>query len=92
MIEATVKTDKLDARILAQPLAADFLPRVWLPDDRTRSASRQVMRRAHLARPTDPGQKPDSCDPGPQSSSGTAGLGLVRHNRSALAVASTAIR
>jgi transposase len=28
-----VKTDKVDARILAQLLAADFLPPVWLPDD-----------------------------------------------------------
>jgi transposase len=29
--EAKVKTDKVDARILAQLLAADFLPPVWLP-------------------------------------------------------------
>jgi transposase len=45
-----VKTDKVDARILAQLLAADFLPPVWLPDERTRSLRRQVMRRAHLVR------------------------------------------
>jgi hypothetical protein len=31
-----VKTDKVDARILAQLLAADFLPDTWVPDDRTR--------------------------------------------------------
>ena len=49
--EAKVKTDKVDARILAQLLAADFLPPVWLPDERTRSLRRQVMRRAHLVRP-----------------------------------------
>jgi transposase len=48
--EAKVKTDKVDARILAQLLAADFLPPVWLPDDRTRSLRRQVMRRAHVVR------------------------------------------
>jgi transposase len=48
--EAKVKTDKVDARILAHLLAADFLPPVWLPDDRTRSLRRQVMRRAHLVR------------------------------------------
>ena len=48
--EAKVKTDKVDARILAQLLAADFLPPVWLPDERTRSLRRQVMRRAHLVR------------------------------------------
>jgi len=48
--EAKVKTDKVDARILAQLLAADFLPSVWLPDDRTRMLRRQVARRAHLVR------------------------------------------
>lgn len=48
--EAKVKTDKVDSRILAQLLAADFLPPVWLPDDRTRALRRQVMRRAHLVR------------------------------------------
>lgn len=48
--EAKVKTDKVDSRILAQLLAADFLPPVWLPDERTRALRRQVMRRAHLVR------------------------------------------
>jgi transposase len=48
--EAKVKTDKVDARILAQLLAADFLPPVWLPDDRTRMLRRQVARRTHLVR------------------------------------------
>jgi transposase len=46
--EAKVKTDKVDARILAQLLAADLLPPVWLPDDRTRMLRRQVARRTHL--------------------------------------------
>jgi transposase len=48
--EAKVKTDKVDARILAQLLAADFLPPVWLPDERTRCLRRQVSRRAHIVR------------------------------------------
>lgn len=48
--EAKVKTDKVDARILAQLLAADFLPGVWLPDERTQSLRRQVMRRAQIVR------------------------------------------
>jgi transposase len=48
--EAKVKTDKVDARILSQLLAADFLPPVWLPDERTRSLRRQVTRRAHIVR------------------------------------------
>lgn len=45
-----MKTDKVDARILAQLLAADFLPSVWLPDPRTRALRRQVTRRAHIVR------------------------------------------
>lgn len=48
--EAKIKTDKVDARILAQLLAADFLPPVWLPDERIRGLRRQVLRRAHLVR------------------------------------------
>jgi transposase len=48
--EAKVKTDKVDARILAQLLAVDFLPPVWLPDERTRALRRQVTRRQHLVR------------------------------------------
>jgi transposase len=48
--EAKVKTDKVDARILAQLLAADFLPGTWVADDRTRMRRRLVMRRAHLVK------------------------------------------
>ena len=48
--EAKVKTDKVDAQILAQLLAADFLPPVWLPDLQTSALRRQVLRRAHLVR------------------------------------------
>ena len=48
--EAKVKTDKVDARILAQLLAADFLPSVWLADDRTQLLRRLVARRTHLVR------------------------------------------
>jgi transposase len=48
--EAKVKTDKVDARILAQLLAADFLPDTWVPDDRTRMLRRLVMRRTHLVK------------------------------------------
>ncbi len=33
---AKVKTDRLDARTLAELLAAGLLPRVWLGDERTR--------------------------------------------------------
>jgi transposase len=48
--EARVKTDKVDAAILAQLLAADYLPPVWMPDERTQALRRQVARRAHIVR------------------------------------------
>jgi transposase len=48
--EARVKTDKVDAAILAQLLAADYLPAVWLPDAATNALRRQVLRRAHIVR------------------------------------------
>jgi transposase len=48
--EAKVKTDKVDAAILAGLLAADYLPAVWLPDAETAALRRQVLRRAHLVR------------------------------------------
>ncbi len=34
--EAKIKTDKIDAMILAQLLRCDFLPSVWIPDQKTR--------------------------------------------------------
>ena len=48
--EAKVKTDKVDAAVLAQLLAAGFLPAVWLPDEATFALRRQVARRAHIVR------------------------------------------
>ncbi len=48
--EAKVKTDKVDAEILAELLAADYLPPVWLPDEDTHALRRQVARRAHIVR------------------------------------------
>lgn len=48
--EAKVKTDKVDARILAQLLAVDFLPETWVADDRCRMLRRLVARRTHLVR------------------------------------------
>ncbi len=48
--EAKVKTDKVDAAILAQLLAADYLPAVWVADDATHALRRQVARRAHIVR------------------------------------------
>jgi len=48
--EAKVKTDKVDAAILAQLLAADYLPGVWVADEATQVLRRQVARRAHIVK------------------------------------------
>lgn len=64
--EAKVKTDKVDARILAQLLAADFLPGTWVADDRTRTLRRLVMRRTHLVKQRTR-EEPGPRDLGPES-------------------------
>ena len=48
--DAKIKTDKVDAQVLAQLLAADFIPEVWVPDEATRRLRRQVAHRAALVR------------------------------------------
>ncbi len=47
---ARVKTDKVDAKILAQLHAAGFLPEVWVADDDTLNLRRLVSERAALVR------------------------------------------
>ena len=47
---AKVKTDKIDAKVLAQLGAADFLPEVWAPDEQTRALRRRVAHRSSLVR------------------------------------------
>jgi transposase len=47
---ARVKTDKVDAKILAQLHAAGFLPEVWAADDDTLNLRRLVSERAALVR------------------------------------------
>ena len=47
---AKVKTDKIDAVVLAQLRASGFLPEVWIPDERTLALRRQVTRRNQLVR------------------------------------------
>jgi transposase len=46
--EAKVKTDKVDALVLAQLLRCDYLPRVWIPDAETRARRELTSRRAGL--------------------------------------------
>lgn len=48
--EAKVKTDKVDARVLCELLAADYLPSVWVADEATQALRRQVARRANVVR------------------------------------------
>jgi transposase len=47
---AKIKTDKIDAVVLAQLHASGFLPEVWIPDERTQTLRRQVTRRNQLVR------------------------------------------
>lgn len=46
--EAKIKTDKVDALVLAQLLRLDYLPSVWIPDPATQQLRRAVTERAQL--------------------------------------------
>jgi transposase len=46
--QAKVKTDKVDAHVLAQLLRCDFLPEVWQPDPATRQLRELTGRRSTL--------------------------------------------
>jgi len=45
---AKVKTDKIDAAVLAKLHASGFLPEVWMPDDETEALRRRVAERCQL--------------------------------------------
>ncbi len=47
---ARIKTDAIDAAVLAKLYASGFLPEVWVPDERTGALRRQVSRREQLVR------------------------------------------
>lgn len=47
---AKVKTDTIDATVLAKLYASGFLPEVWVPDQQTLALRRQVTRRTQLVR------------------------------------------
>jgi transposase len=47
---ARIKTDKIDAGVLASLQAAGFLPEVWLPDAETERRRRLVARRNQIVR------------------------------------------
>jgi transposase len=46
--DAKVKTDRIDAEVLAKLHAAGFLPEVWQPDEKTERLRRAVARRAAI--------------------------------------------
>ena len=48
--EAKVKTDKVDARVLAELLAAGYLPGIWRPDEDLQALRRLVARRSGIVR------------------------------------------
>lgn len=47
---AKIKTDAIDAAVLAKLYATGFLPEVWVPDETTLALRRQVSRRTQLVR------------------------------------------
>lgn len=48
--EAKIKTDKIDAEVLAQLLRCDYLPTVWQPDAATQQLRKLTAHRATLIR------------------------------------------
>ena len=48
--KARIKTDVIDATVLARLYASGFLPEVWVPDPKTMSLRRQVTRRNQVVR------------------------------------------
>ena len=48
--KARIKTDVIDAPVLARLYASGFLPEVWVPDQKTMSLRRQVTRRNQVVR------------------------------------------
>lgn len=47
---AKIKTDTIDATVLAKLYASNFLPEVWVPDPKTLALRRQVTRRNQIVR------------------------------------------
>src|SRR5256885_9396545 len=56
--QASVKTDKVDANVLAQLLRCDYLPGVWVPNDSTRRLRQAGARRTAFVQDPPPGKKP----------------------------------
>jgi transposase len=84
---AKIKTDTIDAKVLAQLYARGFLREVWMPDEPTQGLRRQVTRRNQIAaaialeehHPVDPAQPLDPLLPA---------RGFVRGERTRMAFSS----
>jgi hypothetical protein len=76
--EAKVKTDKVDAAILAQLLAADYLPAVWVADEDTQARRRQVARLGAHRPAAHPVEEPGAGDPAAQPDRALPGRRSVR--------------
>jgi transposase len=50
MAHAKIKTDTIDAGVLAPLYASGFLPEVWIPDEATPALRRQVTRRNQIVK------------------------------------------
>jgi transposase len=72
--ESKVKTDKIDARVLAELLAAEIVPRVWIGDEQTRMLRRLVSRRRGLVKRRTPDQERDPGGAASQSQGAPAGV------------------
>ena len=78
---AKVKNDRVDARTLAELLAADLLPQVWIADELDAGAAATHVA-PHAARPpTHSDQERGVRGPGPQPDRAPAGQRSVRQGR-----------
>ena len=59
---AKIKTDTIDAGVLAQLYASGFLPEVWVPDEATQALRRQVSRRQQIVKQRSRLNCPWSCE------------------------------
>ena len=74
--EAKVKTDKVDAEVLAQLLRCDYLPAVWQPDEDTRAAAGAVLAPCWPGRRPDAAQEPRAQPAGPAADRAAAAHAL----------------
>jgi len=78
---AKVKNDQFDARTLAELLAADLVPRVWIGDEQTRVLRRLTGRPRATRSSQDPSEERDSRGSRPQPQGPTADDRPVRQTR-----------